>query len=150
MARWLYLSFLWVCRRVAVESQCRPPRLRVCGALNMTEHRGCSCEGRRLRVESKKRNDLKCLTCVGKMVTVKRHRGARGSRDTHGTHGRTRAHGSHRRTSQLSKPLRHPHVSDADRYHSVEPVFGGLWARNVSIGRRAVATGKQGGTRSYF
>ena len=31
---------------------------------------------------------------------------------------------------------------------NVEPVFGGLWARNVSIGRRAVVTGK-GGTRSY-
>ena len=36
---------------------------------------------------------------------VKRHRGKPGhTRDTHGTHGRTWAHGSHRRTSQPSKP----------------------------------------------
>ena len=38
-------------------------------------------------------------------VPVKRHRGEPGhTRDTHGTHGRTRAHGSHRQTSQPSKP----------------------------------------------
>ena len=46
------------------------------------------------------------------VIPVKRLRGGAGthteistsSRDTHGTHGRTRAHGSHRRTSQPSKP----------------------------------------------
>jgi hypothetical protein len=37
-------------------------------------------------------------------VPIKRHRGEPGhTRDTHGTRGRTRAHGSHRRTSQPSK-----------------------------------------------
>ena len=30
----------------------------------------------------------------------------------------------------------------------MEPVFGGLWARNVSIGRRAVVTGKGGADRT--
>ena len=39
------------------------------------------------------------------LLPVKRYRGEPGhTRDTHGTHGRTRAHGSHRRTSQPSKP----------------------------------------------
>ena len=33
-------------------------------------------------------------------------------------------------------------------YSIVEPVFGGLWARNVSIGRRAVVT-RKGGHGSY-
>ena len=52
-------------------------------------------------------------------VPVKRHRGEPGrTRDTHGTHGRTRAHGSHRRTSQnrsnehnmfYPNPTTHPH-----------------------------------------
>ena len=38
-------------------------------------------------------------------LPVKRHRGEPGhTRDAHGTRGRTRAHGSHRRTSQPSKP----------------------------------------------
>ena len=41
-------------------------------------------------------------TCT---VPVKRHRGEPGhTRDTHGTRGRTRAHGTHRQTSQPSKP----------------------------------------------
>ena len=34
------------------------------------------------------------------------------------------------------------------RYCNVEPVFGGLWARNVSIGRRAVVT-RRGDMKSY-
>ena len=42
--------------------------------------------------------------CCG-VLPVKRHRG---SRDTRGTHGRTQAHGSHRRTSQPSKPINTP------------------------------------------
>ena len=33
-------------------------------------------------------------------------------------------------------------------YCNVEPVFGGLWARNVSIGRRAVVT-RRGDMKSY-
>ena len=34
------------------------------------------------------------------------------------------------------------------QYCNVEPVFGGLWARNVSIGRRAVVT-RRGDMKSY-
>ena len=42
---------------------------------------------------------------------VKRHRGELwGSRDTHGTHGRTRAHGSHRRTSLTIQTQRHTRI----------------------------------------
>ena len=33
-------------------------------------------------------------------------------------------------------------------YCNVEPVLGGLWARNVSIGRRAVAA-RRGDMKSY-
>ena len=44
--------------------------------------------------------------CVHVPVPVKRHRGEPGH--IHGTHGRTRAHGSHRRTSQPSKPTNTP------------------------------------------
>ena len=44
--------------------------------------------------------------CIHVPVPVKRHRGEPGH--IHGTHGRTRAHGSHRRTSKPSKPTNTP------------------------------------------
>ena len=48
------------------------------------------------------------------------------------------------------QPARKTPQSDrcASTIDIVEPVFGGLWARNVSIGRRAVVTGKGGADRT--
>ena len=46
---------------------------------------------------------------TGNAVPVKRHRGEPGhTQDTRALHGRTRAHGSHRRTSQPSQPTNAP------------------------------------------
>ena len=49
--------------------------------------------------------ESECKSQTYRTVPVKRHRGEPGhTRDTHGTRGRTRAHGTHRQTSQPSKP----------------------------------------------
>ena len=66
---------------------------------------------------------------VQNMYPVKRHRGSRDTHGTHGTHGRTRANGSHGRTSQ-SVPVRfigdHSRVPRGDSH-----TF--LWEHKVSF-----------------
>jgi hypothetical protein len=78
---------------------------------------------------------------LGTGAPEKRHRG---SRDTHGTHGDTRAHGSHRRTSQPSQPTpTHPPIGTRTARPRDDRIRGRLNSRSPGADRSPRSTQKR-------